>query len=452
MGTMIDTLQYCTLSNWLYSIPESCPSAEYASLDAVLLDDLIERVMEPVVIQDDEIYTRLTIKTGGAGAQVRRKGGVPERICGKEIGRKNQFRVHRGQLVVSSIDARNGAAGIVPEEAEGSVVTDNFWVFTVKDNKVVPSFLQLLLSRPGVLSQIEAISHGTTNRQYITIDQFLKVRVTLPEMPEQKRFLIQYKRLQDRVTKLQAAINSFGDRCETVIKTLVGMTDESSETTKGTLFTVAYQDLYKWNSGEAKQIAPSSSTMRMKDCIAELMTRGGKSLRVTPQKTPAKRFHYVGMENVEKRLGLLTDKPLEATGQDIKSASVAVPKGYVIYGKLRPYLNKYWLNERYQGDVICSSEFLVFRPSEIVNLHYFLAILGSDYIQKQISGKLSGTRMPRLSTSDFLDLEVPFPSMDIQEQIGEECLQIQKEVDGNRKKLKKLRGFETEKLFDKYGI
>ena len=70
----------------------------------------------------------------------------------------------------------------------------------------------------------------------------------------------------------------------------------------------------------------------MKDCIAELMTRGGKSLRVTPQKTPAKRFHYVGMENVEKRLGLLTDKPLEATGQDIKSASVAVPKGYVIYG------------------------------------------------------------------------------------------------------------------------
>ena len=46
------------------------------------------------------------------------------------------------------------------------------------------------------------------------------------------------------------------------------------------------------------------------------------------------------MESVEKNTGELLGLPI-VKGMQIKSQTVRIPKGFFIYGKLRPYLNKY---------------------------------------------------------------------------------------------------------------
>lgn len=449
---MIDSQQYSTLSNWLYSIPVDIPRVENSGADVVKLSDFLVRVMEPVVIKDDIVYSRLTVKIGGAGVTLRKRGGIPERLFGKDIGRKNQFLVHSGQMVVSSIDARNGASGIVPDEAEGCVVTDNFWVFDVDRERVEPLYLQLALARPALLSKIVTISHGSTNRQYITIEQFLGLRIPLPSKNEQRKFLSRYQRLQVKKTNLQAEIGTFDNQRNAVIARHLGVTNCVDETMREGVFTVSYQDLFKWNVGTIISSAPESKTVRMMDCIGAFMTKDDMSLRLDPQKSPTKKFRYIGMDGVEKQVGLLTDKPRMVVGSEVKSTSIKVPKGYVIYGKLRPYLNKYWKNDTYKTDVICSSEFLVFRPSDRLDTDYFMAILGSNFIQHQISGKLGGTRMPRLSATDFLDLEVPEPDMEEQKAIGMEVLQLQRETTKKRYALRRLTGAEMEKLFKAYGL
>ena len=452
VGAMIDILQYSALSNWVFAAPDNNLGAQKAGHNVYMLSELLRRVMEPVVIQDDEEYTRLTIKSGGAGATVRMRGGMIEKIRGKDIGRKNQFRVHVGQLVVSSIDARNGAAGIVPKGAEGCVVTDNFWVFKIDDNMVMPSFLQQLLARPGVTSQIKAISHGTTNRQYITIDQFLKVIVALPNKKEQKKFLAQYKCFQERRLELQADIDSFGIRREAVISRNIGNSALHLKNNGQKLFSLEYQNMSKWSSIRVDNVTRLVHAVRIRECIAEFMTMGSKSLKMKPQMTPIKDFYYIGMADVEKDIGLLVDKPKRMKGAEIKSTSIEVPKGYIIYGKLRPYLNKFWVNNIIEENVICSSEFLVFCLSHRVDLNYFVAMLGSRCIQNQIEDKLIGSRMPRLSISDFLDLWLPEPSMEIQKQLGIEIMNLQREVSKNRTILKQLLEVRLEKLFNVYGV
>lgn len=72
------------------------------------------------------------------------------------------------------------------------------------------------------------------------------------------------------------------------------------------------------------------------------------------------------------------------------------PTMYFIYGKLRPYLNKYWYNDsEQQEEIICSSEFFVFDINDNINTNYFKYVLASYIVQKQIADAMSGARMPR---------------------------------------------------------
>lgn len=82
--------------------------------------------------------------------------------------------------------------------------------------------------------------------------------------------------------------------------------------------------------------------------------------------------HYDDMEHIEKNTGKADVK--EVLGKDILSQTLRVPADYIIYGKLRPYLNKYWINKDPLNNVICSSEFFVFNTQGI-NKRFFIICL-----------------------------------------------------------------------------
>lgn len=47
------------------------------------------------------------------------------------VGTKKQFMINKGQFLISKIDARNGAYGIVPKELDGAIITGNFWTHLI---------------------------------------------------------------------------------------------------------------------------------------------------------------------------------------------------------------------------------------------------------------------------------------------------------------------------------
>ena len=96
--------------------------------DLVPLGHLITRVKDEISIQEHEIYDRLTIRMNGKGIVLR------DRLQGSQIGTKRQFIAKSGQLVLSKIDARNGAFGILPKECDQALITGNFWAFEFDKN------------------------------------------------------------------------------------------------------------------------------------------------------------------------------------------------------------------------------------------------------------------------------------------------------------------------------
>src|SRR5207247_295207 len=89
------------------------------------LSKLIQRKKDEIIIQELETYSRITIHLNGRGISVR------DKVLGRNIGTKRQFVVKAGQLVLSKIDARNGAFGVVPTTCDSAIITGNFWTFDV---------------------------------------------------------------------------------------------------------------------------------------------------------------------------------------------------------------------------------------------------------------------------------------------------------------------------------
>lgn len=130
------------------------------------IGSFLSRSKKLVTLQDNIVYKRVSVSTIGKGIAVR------DTKLGKDIGTKKQYLVKKGQFLLSKIDARNGAFGVVPEEADGAIITGNFWAFDVDYNLLNPQYLVLVTQTKQFVGFAEKCSNGTTNRHYLQEDAF----------------------------------------------------------------------------------------------------------------------------------------------------------------------------------------------------------------------------------------------------------------------------------------
>ena len=142
------------------------------------LGDVLQRQRLVVDVEDDQQYKRIRIQVKGRGVVLR------DEVLGREIGTKRQFRISEGQFVLSKIDARNGAFGIVPEECHNAIITGNFWAYEVDNSVLRPRLLKYLTQSDAFIHFCITASPGATNRRYLQEDQFLAQKAYVPEDPE----------------------------------------------------------------------------------------------------------------------------------------------------------------------------------------------------------------------------------------------------------------------------
>jgi type I restriction enzyme S subunit len=154
--------------------------------------DVLTRIKEPIELEDDVLYKRVTIKTKHQGVFLR------DSEYGKDIGTKKQFFIKKGQFLLSKIDARNGAFGIVPDEVDGAIITGNFWTYKVNEEELNIELFYIMTSLPFFDELCKNASSGSTNRQYLDEKKFLNQEITLPPIEEQNSFIEHFKKLQEK--------------------------------------------------------------------------------------------------------------------------------------------------------------------------------------------------------------------------------------------------------------
>ena len=96
-----------------------------------------------------------------------------------------------------------------------------------------------------------------------------------------------------------------------------------------------------------------------------------------------------------------------------------IKKGDILFGRMRPYLNKVWVAE-FGG--VCTGEAVVFRPNpKKVDTTFLHTLLLSQLTLHQVVPLQSGTSLPRVSPSDILNIKLPIPKdVNLQIEIGRE--------------------------------
>jgi len=120
---------------------------------------------------------------------------------------------------------------------------------------------------------------------------------------------------------------------------------------------------------------------------------------------------YVGLEDIESNSGRFLGS---LNPKKVKSNTFHFTNEHVLYGRLRPYLNKVLL-PNFEGH--CSTEIFPIKPNKNLDRKFLFNWLISEKIVKQINATWTGARMPRANMNIVLDFKIPLPPLPEQKSI-----------------------------------
>jgi type I restriction enzyme, S subunit len=136
----------------------------------------------------------------------------------------------------------------------------------------------------------------------------------------------------------------------------------------------------------------------------------GKSVTLGSKKTKVT-ANRISLDMIESGSG----KVIFNEENDFVGDGVEFQKGDVLFGKLRPYLNKSYYAES-EGDAF--GDIHVYKPSSEVDGKYLFYFTLSDGFVKEANRTASGVKMPRASWSNITKFAFTVPPLDEQKRIA----------------------------------
>jgi len=150
--------------------------------------------------------------------------------------------------------------------------------------------------------------------------------------------------------------------------------------------------------------------------------------------------YYIGLEHIESETGRVIDK-IETKAIDLKSTKFLFDEDCILYGKLRPYLNKIAI-PNFKG--VCSTDIIPIREIKNISNKYYLAFLlrQKDYVNNATSLSI-GANLPRLSPRSLESFKIPLPPLPLQQTFASLVEHVEKLKGKQNQSLK-----EIEQLFN----
>ncbi|MDR3231982.1 MAG: restriction endonuclease subunit S, partial [Synergistaceae bacterium] len=124
---------------------------------------------------------------------------------------------------------------------------------------------------------------------------------------------------------------------------------------------------------------------------------------------------YVGLEHIAKNSGEIVSTRTLVDGE-IKSAKLAFDNRHILYGKLRPNLNKVALPD-FSG--VCSTDIYPLLINEaIADKYYISSVLRHKNFVSYASIHAHGANLPRVDEKIITAYRIPLPPLDVQRKIA----------------------------------
>jgi type I restriction enzyme, S subunit len=168
--------------------------------------------------------------------------------------------------------------------------------------------------------------------------------------------------------------------------------------------------------------------------IGDVLTR--VETRVDPRLSHTDSMFYVGLEHIESHTGRMLREADEFTeAADILSIKTAFKAGDILYGKLRPNLNKVHLAVQ---DGICSTDIWALRTSDVLMPEFALHYMRSPAVHVRASQMAAGANLPRVSPEAFDRIAILLPTLLEQQRIVDVLKQAEAAAPDQQSRRKQL--------------
>ena len=413
----ISTVPFSGLFNWSVQYLNDSKIAFSKAYPMMRIGEFLKRNKTAVAIEDDVIYKRPRIRVRNGGISLR------DEILGEKIGTKTQFLISKGQFLLSKIDARNGAFGVVPEKLDGGIITGNFWTFDVDYTIVNPHYLALLTTTDAFIQFCEQASNGTTNRHYLQESLFLSIKVPVPSLEEQNELVKAYNDIMLFIKMEERKAIDIDVKATVSVRNALGVAPYPGHVEKKLVHYIDYGAIDSWSvpqilHAENSPFGKSKFACKKLSDLAFINPKTDLSML-----SDTDNMSFIPMEDISDDYG-------EWTGKRVGSKSNV--KGYtkfqdgdIIWARITPCMQNgksTILTNLVNGKGYGSTEFHVIRiksnnvlPQYIHTLLRHFDVLSDA--KKYFTGSAGQQRVP---TSYLENLLIPVPPLEVQKQIADE--------------------------------
>ena len=154
--------------------------------------------------------------------------------------------------------------------------------------------------------------------------------------------------------------------------------------------------------------------------------------KYNPAKT-SENYKCIELEHISQGDGRILGYINSKEQQSIKNKFL---KGEVLFGKLRPYLRKFWIAD---FDGVCSSEIWVLNGKKVSNKFLYCLVQESTFVNA--SSISAGSKMPRADWNYMSTVPVSIPSLQEQERIANFLTKVDKIIEKQEEKVKNLENY-----------
>ncbi len=418
------------------------------NLQKVKLSEIMKLERRPVSIEAEKKYREIGIYCFGKGIFHK----TPRH--GWEFEKKKIYLINKDDLIFQITFSWEGAIALASEKEVGMVGSVRYPTFVVNKDVCSPRYLLYYFKTREGLDKLGQISPGSALRnRVLNVTKLQNLEVMLPSLNDQNLLIQRYESINNKISNIRFSV--LNDNIENIselrgsILTKAVQGKLAPQNPKDEPANVLLEKIKKEKErlikdGKIKKQKPLPPITE-EEIPFELsdgwgwarlgeVTTYALGLKIEPNNID-KNTWVLELEDVEKTTSKLLKK-VRNEARSSKSTKNTFVKNDVVYGKLRPYLDKVIVADE-KG--VCTTEMIPLNGYGFISPYYLRWFLKSPYFIYYANNSTHGMNLPRLGTEKARNAVFPIPPLTEQKRIVAKVDQLLKLCDELENQLNQYR-------------
>lgn len=178
------------------------------------------------------------------------------------------FWVNPGDVVLSRIDLKNGAVGVLPDGWGNAVVTSHFKVYAPDQARLDPRYFRLLLQTQDFKAWLWANRSGADGRTEVNLDIFESLAIPLPLLAVQQSLCDTYTAAMTSAAQLEREAATIERSAWQAFETELGMAPPPPLPNRP-VFVARFKDVERWSHDGILRSTATSPVMSTAGVVTE---------------------------------------------------------------------------------------------------------------------------------------------------------------------------------------